>query len=212
MNATELRNLFRDEMSDTVLPYLISDSQVYKYLDDAQKQFCRWTEGIEDGRSFTLDILPAVEWYDTDKSILKIRKVVNVATGVSVTLANLEKLDEMNVRFDGRTGPVKVLVVGIQKNALRAWPKPSAAVTLAMNVFRLPKTIEAGDELEIDEQHHINLLMWAKHRAYGVEDSDVFNSRKSDDNEARFRNYCSEARKEQERARREVGTAAYGGI
>lgn len=212
MDATELRDLFRAEMADAVLPYLISDDQVYRYLDDAQKQFCRWTEGIEDGRSFTLGITPATEWYDLDKTILKLRKAVNVATGVPLTVANPEKLEDMGIRFDGRTGPVKALVAGIHKNTLRAWPKPSAAVTVALEVFRLSKTIGAGDELEVDEQHHINLLLWAKHRAYGVEDSEVFNGKRANEFEQRFRTYCSEARKEQERARREVGTVTYGGI
>ena len=212
MDATELRNLFRTEMSDAVEPYLLSDDQVYRYLDDAQKQFCRWTEGIEDGRSFTLDIQPDVEWYDTDKSILKLRKVTDDATGRPVAIVNLEKAEDAGIRFDGRTGPIKALVVGISKHQARAWPKPSVATTLTLNVFRLPVTIGQGDELEVDEQHHINLLMWAKYRAYGNEDSEVFNSRKSADHESRFRAYCAEARVEQERARRETGSVTYGGI
>lgn len=212
MDATELRNLFRTEMSDAVEPYLISDDQVYRYLDDAQKQFCRWTEGIEDGRSFTVDIQPNVEWYDTDKSILKLRKATDVATGLPITIANPEKLEDMGIRFDGRTGPIKALVAGISKHQLRAWPMPSVAVTAALEVFRLPATIEKGDDLEVDEQHHINLLLWAKHRAYGIEDSEVFSARKSADYEVRFRTYCAEARKEQERARRVTGSVVYGGI
>lgn len=212
MDTTELRNLFRAEMSDTVVPYLISDDQVYRYLDDAQKQFCRWTEGIEDARSFTIAIVPTVQWYDFDKTILKLRRITNAATGASVTVINPEKLEAAGIRFDGRTGPLKAVVAGMQKNTLRVWPVPNVAVVLALEVFRLSKTIDAGDELEIDEQHHINLLLWAKFRAYGNEDSDVFNSRKSADYEVRFHNYCAESRKDQERARRVTGTVTYGGV
>lgn len=212
MDATELRSLFRAEMSDAVEPYLISDDQIYRYLDDAQKQFCRWTEGIEDSRSFTLSITPTVQWYDADKSILKLRRAVNAETGNPVTVANPEKLEDMGIRFDGRTGPIKALIAGLSKNELRAWPVPSTAVAITLEVFRLPKTIECGDDLEVDEQHHINLLMWAKYRAYGNEDSEVFNSRKSADFESRFRAYCAEARIEQERARRVTGSVVYGGI
>lgn len=212
MDATELRNLFRAEISDEVKPYLISDEQVYRYLDDAQKQFCRWTEGIEDGRSFTLAITPGVEWYDTDKSVLKLRRVTDTATGAAVTLANPEKLEHLGIRFDGGVGRVKALVVGISRHTVRAWPMPNAAASLALEVFRLPKTLEMGDELEIDEQHHINLLLWAKFRAYGNEDSEVFNSRRADEYEQRFRAYCAESRTEQERARRVTGSVVYGGI
>ena len=54
--------------------------------------------------------------------------------------------------------------------------------------------------------------MWMKARAYGKEDTETFNRGKADEYEARFRSYCAEARKEQERLRREVGVVAYGGL
>ena len=212
MDTTELRNMFRSEFSDDVVPYLVSDALVYNYIDDAQKMFCRKTEGIEDGRSFTLAVAPGTEWYDLDPVILKIRKAVNTATGREVSLINTERAELAGVRFDGRTGPLNVLVLGIEKNAARAWPVPNAAATVELQVFRLPRTVEAGDSLEIDEQHHQHLLLWVKHRAYGIQDSEVTDKRKAEEYEQRFNSYCFEARKEQERARRVVGAVAYGGI
>ena len=212
MDTTELRNMFRSEFSDDVVPYLVSDALVYNYIDDAQKMFCRKTEGIEDGRSFTLAVAPGTEWYDLDPVILKIRKAVNTATGREVSLINTERAELAGVRFDGRTGPLNVLVLGIEKNAARAWPVPNAAAAVELQVFRLPRTVEAGDSLEIDEQHHQHLLLWVKHRAYGIQDSEVTDKRKAEEYEQRFNSYCFEARKEQERARRVVGAVAYGGI
>ena len=212
MDTTELRNMFRSEFSDDVVPYLVSDALVYNYIDDAQKMFCRKTEGIEDGRSFTLAVAPGTEWYDLDPVILKIRKAVNTATGREVSLINTERAELAGVRFDGRTGPLNVLVLGIEKNAARAWPVPNAAATVELQVFRLPRTVEAGDSLELDEQHHQHLLLWVKHRAYGIQDSEVTDKRKAEEYEQRFNSYCFEARKEQERARRVVGAVAYGGI
>ena len=212
MDTTELRNMFRSEFSDDVVPYLVSDALVYNYIDDAQKMFCRKTEGIEDGRSFTLAVAPGTEWYDLDPVILKIRKAVNTATGREVSLINTERAELAGVRFDGRTGPLNVLVLGIEKNAARAWPVPNAAAAVELQVFRLPRTVEAGDSLELDEQHHQHLLLWVKHRAYGIQDSEVTDKRKAEEYEQRFNSYCFEARKEQERARRVVGAVAYGGI
>jgi hypothetical protein len=218
MNSTELIETFRDEMNDLAEPYLWSDSLLYRYLDDAQKMFCRLTEGIEDSSTVAvtrLDIQAGVEWYATDKRILKVRKVFDTATGRELPLVNMEKAGAEGVRFDGRTGPIKALVAGLEKNKLRAWPKPSADATVDLSVFRLPLvtiTDDGDQELEVDEQHHLSLLMWVKHRAYGKEDAETFNRRKSDEYEQRFYAYCSEARKEQERARRSVGTVVYGGI
>lgn len=212
MNTTELRDMFRAEVDDTVVPYLASDSLVYSYIDDAQKMFCRLTEGVEDGRSYKLNIAIGKEWYDTDPAILKLRKATNTATGRALELINQEKADALGVWFNGRSGPVRALVLGIEKHAVRAWPVPTAAVTIALDTFRLPETVAAGDDLEIDEQHHARLLIWVKHRFYGIKDAEVRDDNKAAEYEQRFRAYCAQAKAEQGRARRVVGTVNYGGI
>ena len=212
MDTTELLTMFRSEVDDAVQPYLVSDDLVYAYIDDAQKIFCRWTEGVEDGRSFSLTIAPGNEWYDLDPSILKLRKAYDASTGQPIRIVNTEKADFYGIVFDGRPGPIKALVAGIEKHALRAWPMPSVAATIPLEVFRLPRTVEAGDDLEIDEQHQQHLLMWVKHRFYGIKDSEVYDKRAAEEMKQGFTDYCAAAKKEQERARRSAGTVNYGGI
>lgn len=210
MNTTELRNTFRAEFFDTEEPYLVSDALVYTYLDEAQKMFCRLTEGIEDGRKFTIALVAGTEWYPLSRSILKLRKVTDAA-GRKVDTISQEGADQAGVRFDGRAGPVKALVTGIEKGKVRAWPVPHEASTLRLDVFRLPATIEAGSELEIDEQHHLPLLLWVKHKAYSIHDAETYDKAKAEDYEFRFRNYCASARAEQGRARHDAGMVRYGG-
>ena len=212
MTTTELLAMFRAEVDDDVVPYLATDSLIYSYIDDAQKMFCRWTEGIEDGRSYKLNVTSGKEWYVLDPAILKIRKATDTATGQPVSLVNQEKSDALGIRFDGRTGPLSALVLGIEKHAARAWPVPNATATVALDTFRLPDSVAAGDTPEIDEHHHAHLLLWAKHRFYNIQDAEIRDTRKSTDYEARFRAYCAQARIEQGRARRVVGTVNYGGI
>jgi hypothetical protein len=170
------------------------------------------TEGIEDGRSFTIDVQPGVEWYDLDPTILKLRKATDTATGLPVRMLNQEKAGHFGVHFNGTSGKLNTLVFGIEKHSARAWPVPAQAMTLALDTFRLPYTVEAGDDFEIDEQHHIPLLSWVKHKAYSIQDSEVTDNKKAQMFEARFRDYCVQARKEQERARRVVGSVVYGGL
>jgi len=217
MNSTDLLGVFRDEMADTEAPYLWSDAMLRRYLDDAQKVFCRKTEGIEDSSTpaiTRLDIQAGVEWYATDKRILKVRKAFDTATGRELPIVNMERAGAEGIRFDGRAAPIKALVAGLEKHKLRAWPKPSAGATIDLSVFRLPLEPITGpdQDLELDDQHHLALLLWMKHRAYGKEDAETFNRAKSEDYEARFYLYCAEARKEQERARRVTGTVLYGGL
>lgn len=212
MTARELLALFRIEVSDLAEPYLWSNAQVIGYLDDAQKQFCRLTEGIEDGRSFKISITAGKEWYALSPQILKLRKVTDAATGRELKVTNIERMTAEGMFFDGRTGPVGALVTGIEKHSARAWPLPSVDTLLHLSTFRLPETLSSGDEPEIDEQHHRHLLLWAKSLAYDVQDSESYDRRKVEEYDKRFRAYCVEAKKEQERARRVVGTVIYGGI
>lgn len=212
MNSTELRTLFRSEFSDAVAPYLIADTSVYAYINDAQRMFCRLTEGIEDGRSFTLPVVGGVEWYPIDPAILKLRRVADRASGREVTVVNQEHAATAGITFDGRSGPLRALVIGIEKGFARVWPVPVIASTLALETFRLPYPVGPDEELEIDEQHHEHLLLWVKHRAYGNQDAEVRDDGKAAEYEQRFRAYCARARTEQGRARRVIGTVAYGGI
>ena len=211
MDSTELRDVFRSEMFDLEEPYLVSDSLVYTYLDDAQKMFCRLTEGIEDGRKFTIPVLVGVEWYPLSKSILKIRRVADLATGRPVDAISAELADQRGVVFDGRSGPLRAVVTGAQKGQVRVWPVPSLPAALTLEVFRLPAKVEEGDSFEIDEQHHLALVMWAKHKAYGIHDSELYDATKSADYERQFRSYCAAARVEQNRARHSAGNVMYGG-
>jgi len=218
VNTDDVLARFRAEMSDEVKPYLWSDSLVYQYINEAQKSFCRFTNGILDSRTVAvtqLNVVPNTQWYDLNKSILKIRTATRSDTGVTVEMVNPERLADASIRFDGRVGPLRALVQGLEEHAVRAWPVPSETVTVNLTVFRLPliDLTEDGDqEFEIDVQHHSYLLLWVKHLAYDKQDAETFDRRKSDDFAQRFRLYCSDVKKEQDRARRVGMAVSYGGI
>jgi hypothetical protein len=212
MNTTELLAVFREEVSDQELPYLWSDLLIYKYIDDAQKQFCRDTYGIEDSRSFKITTIVDSEWYKLDARILKLRDVTNLTTlGKDVPLIAIEKMADNGLRFDGSKGPVKALITGMDKGYVRAYPIPNVAEQIELRTFRLPTTVEAGDDFEIDEQHHLPLLDWVKYRAYNVQDAETLDVNKSLKFKGLFEAYCSKAKVEQSRVRRPVSVVTYGG-
>lgn len=212
MDSTELLKQFRVEIRDVEEPQLFADSTIYSWINDAQEMFCRLTQGIEDGRSNKVLIVPGTEWYPTNKRILKLRRAYRTDTGRTIDVVNQEHAESAGIRFAGRTGPTRALVAGIQKNTLRAWPMPHEACEIALEVFRLPARVDEGDELEIDEHHHTSLLLWVKHLAYSVPDAETFDRNKALECEQRFRAYCQQADAEQTRARRQVGTTVYGGL
>lgn len=283
MTTTELLAIFRAEVDDLEATYLWSDALVYGYIDDAQKQFCRETYGIEDARSFRLAIKPTVEWYTIEPRILKVRSAIDPATGYDIPLVAYEKMRVHGLSFDGAFGAPVALITGMEKNKLRVTPIPTASPTrgsranstayavndtvtltaddsrlhlykcttlgtsaatqstnyngasgevvtdgtavfteqtpyvaatsyIELHTFRLPSEVVSGDDFEIDEQHHRNLLLWVKHRAYDVQDSEVYDKQKSATFKARFEAYCAKVLVEQSRLNHSAGVVAYGGI
>lgn len=207
---------FRDEMDDAAAPYLWSDALIYSYIDDAQTMFCRLTDGIPDGTTVAvtqIEVLPATEWYDTHHSILKIREAYRTDTGKPLAVMNHEDMASQNMRFDGRTGPLGAMIIGIEDYKVRVWPVPNETVTVQMNVFRLPLVAITGDAaMVVAPQHLINLLDWVKFRAYSKQNAETFDRTRAKEFEDKFRAYCKAAKDEQHRAKHKPRAVVYGGI
>jgi hypothetical protein len=216
MTSGDLLDLFRDEMNDSAVPYLWSDDFVFGAIDDAQTTFCRLTDGISDGSTVAVTqiaIVPATEWYAFNPVILKVRTSYRTDTGRPVDIISQEDMVTRGYRWDGSTGTLKALVMGIETGKVRAYPMPTETVTVQLTVFRKPLiTITDDQALEIPADHHRALLFWAKYRAYMKQDAECFDKTRAADNKADFEAYCKEAKLEQRRARRQPGAVVYGGI
>lgn len=212
MTNTELLAIFREEVSDLEAPYLWSDASVYRYIDEAQKQFCRDTYGITDARKHKVTIVAPTEWYTLSPKVLKIRSAADSLTGADTPLIAVERMAERGMRFDGRAGPLRALITGLEKGKVRAWPTPNTASVVQLSVFRLPEDQAVGDEFEIDDQHVVNLLYWVKYRAYSVQDGEAYDKRMAERNFDAHVAYCARAKDEQSRLMHSADCVAYGGI
>lgn len=215
MDTGELLVLLRQELADTVEPYLWSDDELLTYLNDAQVMLARKTDGIPDASTpavTQLAITPGVEWYPLHAKVLKVRTATRLSDGGRLEVLTPETAERNGVRFNGTQGPVRVAVQGFEDRKLRVWPIPSVADTLELAVFRMPLKSLLDADPEVAEQHHIHLLLWARSRAYLKQDAETFDKGRADDFETRFRAYCEEVIREQSRIRRSSGTVTYGGL
>ena len=217
MASSDLRDQFRQDVVDVELPVLWSDQEIYAYIDDAQKMFCRLTGGLGDGSTVAitqLPIAPAGEWVTLSPLILKIRSAYRVSNGCPLEVINYEDMSLLGVRFDGKSGPALRIVLGIEPGKVRLHPKPNDTDTIQLIVDRLP-LIDINDDdqvIEVAKQHQIHLLMWAKHLAYEKQDAETFDKKKAADFEMQFRSYCVAAVAEKDRAKHKTRIVAYGGI
>lgn len=225
---------FRSDVFDLDTPPLWTDAEIFRYMDDAQKMFCRLTEGIEDGRTPAITqfvLAPLQEWIELSPLILKIRSARYNRRAVDLipfehVADSYDRRSRGDHQFvygyglDGWHGS-RGLVIGESKNALRIAPRvpatfldPLVPDTVELVVFRLPlkKITDSDQRLEIDDQHLEALLIWMKHRAYAKQDADTFDPRKSEDAKREFQEYCTKAKAEQGRLRHPAGTTMYGGL
>lgn len=222
MNAAELVDRLRSDLDDVAEPYLWSNTELYSYVDAAQKMFCRQTEGLPDVLPMNLVVGvdgAGQEWYERDPRILKVRGVrridhTNPSIGRGVSVLSFAQFQRTCQYYDSRSGPVQVLVDGERKGFFRAYPVPSVADLLELTVLRLPDTLGDGSdaELEVDEMHHLYLLDGAKSLAYLKQDSQTLDKAAANDAKQRFEAYCFRCKQEQSRTEFGVGNVAYGGI
>lgn len=232
MTAEELLAQFRAEVYDAQAPYLWSDPEVFRYMNDAYRMFVRLTGGIPDSTSDITTVAVTARQARSDVSplILKFRSAYLISSGRRLDILN--DVDEPLIRhtdygglvFTGRNnapGPVHSMVIGEDRSGERGQVRwinvPAVNDTVRLSVYRLPlDPVPPGgagfDFPEIGEEHVEHLTLWMKHRAYGKQDAETFDANKRNTYEAAFRGYCAQAKAEWDRYRSKVQVVQYGGL
>ena len=225
MESHELLCAFRDDAVDDVAPYLWSDPEVYRYINDAYFMFVRLTGGIPDGSSAVTQITATMDTAITaiDQSIMRIRTARNVTDNKPLKVINVQDTDELATedygilhRSDPTTiGSVRYMIIGEQEDYVRWVNIPDQDIAVQLVIERLPlipitrpQQLLAGIRVE----HHYHLLKWVRHLAYRKQDADSFNLVKSDQERNDFVAYCEMAKREKDTRKHKVRTTGYGGI
>lgn len=231
MDVATVVALFRAETNDAATPYLWSDVEVYAFLDDAQKMFCRLTGGLADSTSAitTVACTAGQRFVSVSPKILRLKSVENGPDGYRCQILNYEDMAADVIQMDyghtaklalnNETGPIRAVVSGMEPNKLRLIKIPEVDQDLSLIVNRLPlidiNVTTVGNStavLEIDEMHHRHLLLWMKALAHMKQDAETFNQGKAQEFDAQFRQYCAEAKHDRELREHKYRTIVYGGI
>lgn len=217
----------RHQLGDESVPFLWSNDALLKYAVDAQDMYVRLTGGIPDSRTVALTEVAVVEnepYSDHSPYILRIRSGKLLTAKRPVKFLQEADLQSMPVQDYGITfpqwlddtvvGEVRAGILGVEKNAIRWYRVPNADDTCQLNILRLPypRITDTDGCLEIDEQHHLHLVMWMKHLAYSKEDGETYDEKLAATNKEAFERYCAMAKVEEERQRYRPRVTQYGGI
>lgn len=228
MISGELYELFRSDVVDEVAPFLWTDTEVFRYMNDAYRQFVRLTGGVADATSdlTQVSVVSGEAFADVSPLILRFRQAYMIGTGNEIEVVNQEDAHRFRradysasriVINDMTPGPVRYMVVGQERNKVRWVQLPMADGVVQLSVYRLPlDTIVEGNMSfafpDIGDEHIEFLLLWMKARAYGKQDAETFNTGKRDEYKAEFEQYCLAAKAEWERYKHKARAVTYGGI
>lgn len=226
MDSTALLALFRADVRDEAEPYLWSDAEIFSYMDDAQKMFCRLQGGIADASSVItrIDVVAGDVLVPISPLILKLREARRSADGYDLEILNFEDMQShrpvddygyrSGYRIDNTVGTVKAIVVGMETNKIRLVQIPQEDQSIDLIVYRMPLVpiITTGkQQLEIDEHHHRHLLHWMKYLAHQKQDAETYDRGRAEQFRTEFIDYCDRAKAEREKREHKFRTIMYGG-
>jgi hypothetical protein len=145
---------FRTDTGDLEDPPLWRDDEIWEYLVDAQRMFCRLTGGLQDASTAWITdaaLTADSPWVPVSQLVLSIRSARLVSTGRSVKVVSYEELftnpsgpaDDYHLPSSTSeldlSGSVTTVVIGMEEHRLRAVRIPEEDDTLRLVVKRLPK-------------------------------------------------------------------------
>jgi hypothetical protein len=190
MTLDELIQAFRDQADDARTPFLWSDEEVIRYLNEAAREACERAELIYDEESEASTISFEAEQSSTalHESVFDVSRVV--WDGKLLSMTTRESLDRNNAQWSAMIGqPTHFFTVpGISSLVLGVYPKHSDAIDLTLGVYRRPLVDMEGldDVPEMHTRHHFRLVDWALSLAYRKEDEETKDIQKAERHERAF--------------------------
>lgn len=185
MNLGQLRDALRTLMGDRAQPYLWSDEDLTRYLNNAVRETCIRARLLKDDADSQpllcqLAVTAGNARMTFDPSILVIRSgtLVESVNGKLWALT-AESMDRERRGWDTQTctGTPQYMVMDLAQKTFRLFPTPDANYTLRLRVWRTPMETEymtAPDDTPVtylpdDEE----LCHWAASEAYMINDSEL---------------------------------------
>lgn len=235
MTPSDLADLFRSDVDDTDTDDpLWSDTEVFSYMDRAQKKFARETDYFSDASTVAVTQISVTAdnpILSLDPRITKIRGARLVSTGRQLTPKKYQDVEAdgygsndydsyatfTTLNWEDSTGNPIILITDWEKDKARLVPIPTVNDTLNLRVYRLPLEDITEDSLEFEiteTEYQTGLTYWMKHLAYLKNDADVFNMELSEEGHRLALSFMNDADRDIQRLRAgsTVGAVRYGGL
>lgn len=172
MNLSELMGHLRCAvLRDDAAPYLWQDTELLRYLNQAQLEFARRTHILSDDESaFTsFSTVAGTSTYEFDDRIIAITEIgleIDDGNG-NLSYHGLRDRTRNQLKNSYSQGRPTQYNVQVAQNKIRLYPVPDAVYTVRMLVARKPlRDLQNGRDVpEIPEDYHLTLCNFAAMKA-----------------------------------------------
>jgi len=172
MNLSQIEEYTRYRLNDYEKPHAWRQKEIFLYANEAEKIICRDARVLEDS---TTDSICNIDVAANTLDYVLNSKIIYVAaakiTSSSATLSKVTKQDK-DASYPGwrsatASEPTEY-ILDYRHGYITLYPKPDAAYTLNLSVFRYPENDMAldTDEPEIPEEYHHALVDGICYQAY----------------------------------------------
>lgn len=198
MKFYEIDALARYELADLVgaasAQAHISTEEMYAYVNEAENEACRRARLLVDSSTAAICQIPLVAGtsvYTFDERIIFIKRGMLTDGVKPLNKASHVIMDESIQGWEAHSGTVETFVTGLFSSKLKLYKNPSSSGTLNLTVIRTPlvEMTLPDDSPEIPTRFHKALILWVKHKAFNVQDSELFDRNKADIHLLEFEKY-----------------------
>lgn len=188
--VSDLIKAFRDDERDAVAPYFWSDSQLVRFANRALAVFAENTLSIVDD-GINVDFSAGDDTLPYHEFIIDVLDAQLVMGGKDWPLDVKAPVDAPRSRMP-KTGRPSMLVVNGATGTMRLAATPQQDGQVRLTVIRRQKADLHKDSrlTDVNQAHRETLLLFIKHRAYSVNDGEMFDPAKAAGYLAEFNFEC----------------------
>lgn len=192
MELSAILEACREELDDSIEPFLWSDELLVRYLNEAIRQACVRARLLVESTlpMCAIAVVAGQERYNLDPSVIVVRRAaLRSRPSDPLFRTNTAALDRFRCSWRNEQGRPEFVVMDQQGagRQLLLTPKPTEADTLDLVVLRYvteDEVLSADDptgEPAIPPEHHEALVHWVCQRALRVSDAEARDLRRADD-------------------------------
>lgn len=194
MTLDQLITLARIRLRDRVKPYLVDDEMLMDFANTAVNEACIRARLLQ--TRVSIAVVAGTTNYTIPYTVIGFKRLsgqfTETASGqiTPIDWVSNREFDDASRGILTSAGTPSMFTWGMGANTIDIFRTPANAGTLSIDIYRQPTEDEqmasGGDEPVIPLEFHRDLVYWMTHEAFLIPDSDVFNPKSSDRDEAKF--------------------------